>query len=167
MKAYSAGLLNNVVSVYDKTKTTIAGRVASKTINSNTVLGAPLTRFIDVYTDALGTFIPGKMFLSPNGRLYVLMSAPVTGVLNQIVCYDFNLTTGVTTYRGKIAFSISAQTTATIRQFKVDDSNTSNIKIFYTCISTGALTGGLYMINKVALSDFGPPSAALRWASAG
>jgi len=156
MKSYSAGLLNDVVSVYDKTKTTIAGRVAQKTINSTSVIGPPLTKFIDVFTDSLGTFIPGKMFLSPNGRLYVLMSAPVTGVLNQIACYDFNLTTGVTTYRGKIAFSISAQTIVVVRGFKVDDSNTSNIKIFYTCISNGVLTGGVYMLNKVALTDFVP-----------
>ena len=156
MKTYSLGLQNNVVSVYDKTKTTIAGKVYQKTINSQTVLGAPLSKFIDVFTDTLGTLIPGMMFLSPNGRLYVLMSAPVTGVANQIACYDFDLATGVATYRGKIAFSISAQTVATVRQFKVDDSNTSNIKIFYTCISTGVLTGGLYMLNKVALTDFVP-----------
>ena len=156
MKSYSAALTANVVNIYDKTKTTIAGKVASKTINSTTVLGPPLTRFIDVFTDTLGTFTPGMMFLSPNGRLYVLMSAPLTGILNQIACYDFDLTTGATTYRGKIAFSISAQTVATVRQFKVDDSNTSNIKIFYTCISTGTLTGGVYMINKVALTDFVP-----------
>lgn len=156
MKTYSLGLQNNVVSVYDKTKTTIAGKVYQKTINSQSVLGAPLTKFIDVFTDTLGTLIPGMMFLSSSGRLYVLMSAPATGVVNQIACYDFNLATGATTYRGKIAFSISAQSVATVRQFRVDDSNTSNIKIFYTVVSTGVLTGGLYMLNKVALTDFVP-----------
>lgn len=156
MKSYSTGLLNNIVNIYDKTKTTIAGRVAQKTINSASVIGPPLTKFIDVFTDSLGTFIPGKMFLSPNGRLYVMLSAPATGVTNQIACYDFNLTTGATSYRGKIAFSISAQATATLRQFKVDDNNTSNIKLFFTISSTGTLTGGVFMINKVALTDFVP-----------
>lgn len=156
MKTYSANLLADVVGVYDKTKTTIAGRVAQKVINTVPVLGSPLSKFIDVFTDSLGTLTPGMMHLTPSGRLFVLMSAPATGVLNTIGCYDFDFATGAATYRGRIAFSISAQTTATARQFRVDDSNTSNIKIFYTCVSTGVLTGGVYMINKVELTDFVP-----------
>lgn len=156
MKSYSAGLLNDVVGSYDKTKTTIAGRVAQKTINSNSVLGPPLTKFIDVYTDTLGTFIPGMMSYTSNGRLFVLQSVPASGILSQIVCYDFNNTTGAYSYRGKIAFSIAAPATLSIRGFVVEDSDTNNIKIFIAYTSTQAITGGVIMSNKVALTDFAP-----------
>ena len=156
MKTYSAGLLNNVVTSYDKTKTTILGKVAQKTINSKSVLGPPLSKFIDVYTDTLSTVIPGMMFLSPNSRLYVLLSAPATGAANTIAVYNFNTDTGATSYIGKIAFNIAAPATITARGFKVDDSNTSNIKIFIGYVSTTTTTGGCLMLNKVALSDFAP-----------
>ncbi len=156
MKSYNANLLADVVSVYDKTKTTIAGRVTQKTIMGRPTLGPPLTKFIDVFTDTLGTTIPGQMFLSPNGRLFVLLSAPATGVLNQIACYDFDLDTGETTYRGKIAFSIATQTTVGVRGFKVDDNDTSNIKVFLGVTSTVTISAGTLMIWKVPLSDFVP-----------
>lgn len=155
MKSYNVGLQTNVVSSYDKTKTTALGLVSQKTINTKTVLGPPLTKFIDVFTDTLGTFTPGQMFLSPNGRLFVLPSALVAGAANQIALYTFSLTTGAYVYIGKIAFNV-ASATAVVRSFKVDDSNTSNIRIFIGVTATVVTTGGLLLINKVALSDFTP-----------
>lgn len=153
MKTYSTQLLADVVSSYDKTKTSISGLVAQKTINTKDVLGPPLSKFIDIYTDTLGTFSPGLMFASPNGRLFVLIATPASGAANQIVMYNFNLTTGSYSYVGRIGFNI-ATPAATMRAFKVDDSNPSNIKIFFGVASTTPLTGGLMMINKVAVSDF-------------
>lgn len=156
MKTYSASLLSDVVSSYDKTKTTIAGRVFQKTINSTPVLGPPLTKFIDVFTDTLGTFIPGQMFLSPNGRLFVLQSNLLSGATNQIAMYTFNSNTGATVYVGKIQFNIASPVTVTVRGFKVDDGNTSNIKIFISFVDTTVTTGGTMMLWKVALADFVP-----------
>jgi hypothetical protein len=162
MKAYQVGLQNSVTSIYDKTKTTLAGRVSQKTLpspfNSTSVLGAPLTKFIDVQTDTapvLGV-AAGMMHLTSNNRLFVLQNAPATGVLNNILLYNFNPTTGASSYVGKILFSIAAPATITIRGFKVDDSNTSNIKIFLGYVSTTASMGGLLMINKVNLASFVP-----------
>lgn len=159
MKAYLAGLLNSVTGTYDKTKTTIAGRVAQKTLpspnDSTQVLGPPLTKFLDVFTDTLGTFLPGMMHLTANNRLFILQATPATGVANTVVMYNFNKTTGVYSYVGKIAFAV-ASATIVARGFKVDDSNTSNIKIFIGYTATVVTTGGLMMINKVALSNFVP-----------
>ena len=46
MKYVKADLLADVVSSYDQTKTTIQGRVNSKIVNSQTVLGPPLNKFV-------------------------------------------------------------------------------------------------------------------------
>ena len=87
MKANFAGLQDNVVSIYDKTKTTVAGRAIQKTINAENVIGPPLTKAIDVFTDTIGAFSPtGLMFLSPNNRLYIL-NAIVAGSA-QIALYN-------------------------------------------------------------------------------
>jgi hypothetical protein len=159
MKTYLAGLLNDVTSIYDKTKTTIAGRVTQKTLpspyNSTQVLGAPLTKFIDTQTDTLGTLLPGMMYLTNNNRLFVLMSVPVVGVTNQIAMYNFNSSTGAYSYVGKIAFAVGSLTIA-MKGFKVDDSNTSNIKIFLGHTATVVTTGAVLMINKVTLASFVP-----------
>lgn len=159
MKNYSVALQNDVVSSYDKTKTYKAGRVDTRTLpapyNTKTVLSSPLSKFIDVYTDTLAGFIPGYMFASPNGRLFILQSVPASGSANQIAMYNFNTTTGAYSYVGRIAFTISGPA-PTVRSFHVDDSNTSNIKIFFSLTSTTVNTAGAYMINKVSLSNFLP-----------
>jgi len=162
MKTYQVGLQNDVVTSYDKTKTTLMGRVAQKTLpapyNSGTVLGAPLTKFIDTQTDTtpVAPVLCGMMSFSSNNRLFVLGSAPATGVINNILCYNFNPVTGAHSYVGKIIFAISAPATITTRSFKVDDSNTSNIKIFFGYTSTTSSMGGVLMINKVTLASFTP-----------
>ena len=159
MKLYRTNLLgSNPTNVYDKEKTFYTGRFAQKTLpspfNSTQVFGAPLTKFLDTFTDATG-FLPGQMCLTSNNRLYVLMSLPVTGVANQIAMYNFDRDTGAYSYVGKIAFSVAAATIV-VRGFKVDDSNASNVKIFIGHTSTSVTTGGLMMINKVAVSNFVP-----------
>lgn len=154
MKSYSLGLTNNVVGTYDQTKTTIQGRVSSKSINSQTVLGPPLTQFVDVFTEAAIT--PVATYLSPNGRLFVI-TAVTTGSLT-IALYNFNLTTGVKSYVGKatMAFANQAATTHTVRGFKVIDSGTSGWKILIATIGSVLINGGLFMVNNAALSDFTP-----------
>ena len=154
MKSYSLGLTNNVVGSYDQTKTTLQGRVSSKSINSQTVLGPPLTQFIDVFTEAAIT--PTNTFISPNGRIFVI-TAITTGSCT-IALYNFNLTTGVRSYVGKAtaSFANTAATTHTIRGFKVFDSGTSGWKILIATTGSVLINGGLYMINNAALADFTP-----------
>ena len=162
MKNFSVGLLNDTSSTYDKDKTYMAGLVTRKTLpapyNTTEVLGPPLTKILDVYTDTspVAGVLPGQMHYTANNRLFVLVSAPATGVANAILLYNFNKTTGASSYVGKILFAISEPATISNRVFKVDDSNTSNIKIFYGVTSTTATTGGLKMINKVTLASFTP-----------
>jgi hypothetical protein len=71
MRYIKAGLLDNVVSSYDQTKTTIQGRVASKTISGQPVLGPPLTKFIDVFTDTALT-PAGTLRVTDNNRMFVI-----------------------------------------------------------------------------------------------
>lgn len=152
MKKFSTNLLQSVGNTYDKTRTTRSGIVNTRTINSKTVIGPPLSKFLDVFTDTLGGFSPGLVFASPNNRVYILLSAPAAGIANQIAMYDFNTTTGVSVYVGRIAFSFAVA--PTVRGFKVDDSNPANIKIFLQYVSATVTVGGLMMINRVATTDF-------------
>lgn len=157
MKTYSTNLQADVVSVYDKTKTTIAGRFTQKTLpaphNSGTVLSCPLTKFLDLQTDSLAATTAGFMYYSNAGRLYILQPALATGLANNIAMYNFNAVTGASTYIGRILFSVAAGTAA-VRGFQVDDSNASNIKIFLGYSATVVSTGGVMMINKVNVANF-------------
>lgn len=163
MKKYHAKILDNSPSaVYNKNQTYMAGSTTLKTLaapyNTSPIIGAPLTKWIDVYTDTVpvGAFLPGMMHFTSGNRLFILQSAPATGIANIVAMYTFDPTTGASVYVGKIAFAIVAPSTLTITGFKVDDRNTSNIKIFVTCRSTTAQLGGVMMINKVALANFVP-----------
>jgi hypothetical protein len=154
MKLVSAGLQTSTTGSYDKTKTYLAGNVAAKTINSQNVFGPPLTKAIDVQTDA--GFAPLDMYLTSNGRLFVV--GAMTGAGTTLALYNFNSATGAATYVGKLLFVLpnTAATTHTLRGFKVDDSNTSNIKVFVATTGSVVINGGLQMIYGLALSDFVP-----------
>lgn len=158
-KAIKADLLASVVSSYDQTKTTIQGRVASKIIGGQTVLGPPLTKFIDVFTDSGQT--PTGVYCTENGRLFVL-TAPVNGTPTgntdsmAILLYNFNLTTGTYTYQGRINVLLPniAASVHTIRSFKAIDTGTTGWKIFIATTSTVTINGGLFLANNIDLSDF-------------
>jgi len=145
----------DVVSVYDKTKTTIYDGVFQKTINSNLVLGPALNDFLDVFTDAAST--PSVcMEYTPNNRLFV-MTAFVSGVAT-IAMYNFDSQTGVNSYVGKISVTVpnAAATTHTNRSFKVlDNAGTTGWKILIGTTATVIINGGVFMVNKIDLSDFG------------
>ena len=157
MKTYSANLQADIVASYDKTKTYRTGRFTQKTLpapyNSGTVLSCPLSKFIDLQTDSLAATTAGFMYYSNAGRLYILQPALVAGLANNIAMYNFNATTGAATYVGRILFSV-ASATAVPRGFQVDDSDSSNIKIFIGYTATVVATGGLMMINKVNVANF-------------
>lgn len=155
MKSIYADLVDDVVSSYDQTKTTIQGRITSKTINSNTVLGPPLNKFIDVFADAAITPVL-LCHMSPNGRMFTWV-APAAGIAI-LSLHEFNYATGSYSYVGKIQFNMpnSATTTHTLRGFKVFDTGTTNWKIFVATVGSVVINGGLFLVNKVDRADFVP-----------
>lgn len=155
MKSIYADLVDDVVSSYDQTKTTIQGRITSKTINSNTVLGPPLNKFADVFTDAAIT--PAAIcHLTENGRLFTMTTA--TAGLATLALYNFTFATGALSYVGKlnISFPNSAATTHTLRAMKVIDTGTTSWKIFFATVGSVVINGGLFMAQKIDLADFVP-----------
>lgn len=154
MKFITAELLQDVSATYDQTKTTIAGRVAQKIINAHSVLGAPLTKFIDVASEA--ALVPvGPAYVSPSGKMFI--PSTVAAGLCTIALYDFNLTSGAHVYIGKIVVSLPnvAATTHTIRAIKVDDTG-ATWKIFILTTGSVLINGGLFMMNGIVQGDFVP-----------
>lgn len=156
MQVAKAGLLDNVVSIYDQTKTTVQGRCYSKTVDGKVALGPPLNKFIDVQTDTAVTPVANGMYLSSNGRLFVLGAE--TGGLVPILLYSFNYDTGAYSYVGRVNVNIAdvAATTTTFRSLKVLDSGTTGWKVFLTSTASVLINGGTYLINNLALADFVP-----------
>jgi len=151
MKAYALGLLNSVVSSYDQTKTTVAGRAFQKTIGAQSVLGPPLTEMLDFFTDTGFTTAGTLMHLTKNNRLFVL-GVPVAGVY-PVYLYNFDLATGAKTYVGKVAATLPSFTPVS-HGFRVVDNGTTGWKIFIGVTQTTVITGGVHMVNKSALSHF-------------
>lgn len=168
MKLIRKDLLEDVVSVYDQTKTTIQGRVLEQTVDSIDCLGPKFTHFIDVFTDTsvFGGVTPiGPMHLTPNGRLFVC-GAVSTGVM-PIVLYNFNLSTGEHSYVGRMNVTLPnvAATTHALRGFKVTDTGTTGWKIFIATTGSVLINGGLFMANSVALTDFTPSATTIPMAT--
>jgi hypothetical protein len=165
VKSYLAGLTNSVVTTYDQTKTTLFGRVFSKTVNSQTVLGPPLTNFIDVITDTIGggAVTANMCHLTQNGRLFII-NTPAGGVAT-VLLYQFDLT-GVTkpSYVGRIVVNLpnTAATVHANKMFKVYDGTSSATvtgwKIGIGTTASILINGGVFVVNNVALSDFVPTS---------
>lgn len=156
MKYTKADLLANVVDVYDQTKTTTQGRITSKTINSNSVLGPPLNKFVDTFADtSTGSSVtPILSYLSANGRLFSIGAE--AGGLSPISLHTVNLSTGATTYIGTIRVALAdiAATTHTFRGLKVIDTGATGWKIYFATSASVAINGGLYCVNNVDLADF-------------
>jgi hypothetical protein len=154
MKSIYADLVDDVVSSYDQTKTTIQGRVASKTINSQTVLGPPLNKFIDIQTDTGIAAI--AVFVTSNNRMFAL--GAVTAGVMPVYCYSFNTATGAHAYVGRINMLLpnTAATTHTIRAFKVKDTGTTGWQIFVATSGSVTINGGLFEAYNIALADFVP-----------
>lgn len=154
MKAISADLLDDVVGAYDQTKTTIQGRAISKTVNSNTVLGPPLNKFVDTVADTAGTTIPVLSYLTSNGRLFSIGAE--AGGVSFMSLHTIDMTTLAKTFVGQIRFTLpdNAATTHTFRSIKVLDTGTTNWKIFITTTGTVAINGGTFLGNKIDMADF-------------
>jgi hypothetical protein len=159
MKLLDVKLLDSVGTSYDQTRTTLAGRVTQRTIDSKPVLGPPPSKFIDVFSDTLGTITPAVTFYaSNNSRIFVLgtQTASPTALL-PILCYEFNATTGASTYVGRINVRLpqSPAIVHTIRALKVVDAGTTGWKIYLTAVGTIIVGGsGTLLVNKVDRADF-------------
>jgi hypothetical protein len=164
MKTLLADLTTDVVGSYDQTKTTIQGRVASKTIDGETVLGPPLSKFIDFATDSSGSAPLGSFFVSPNGRIFVLSAA--SAGLATLHLYDFNFTTGTHAYVGRINFVLpnTAATTMTVRGLRVhNDSTDTGWRIVLATTGSVLINGGVFIVNSINKTDFvlvSPPTIA-------
>jgi len=159
MKNIDIDLLADVTGTYDQTKTSLGGRAFQKTLLSGEDgLGPQLTRFIDVFSDtAPTTAVPvGPITVTTNGRMFI--PTAISAGVGTIVMYTFNLTTGAYAHVGRILFNMpnTAATTHTIRGFKVDDSNPSNIRIFLATTGSVLINGGVFMINGLSATDFVP-----------
>lgn len=155
MKYVEAGLLDDVVSVYDQTKTTIQGRCYQKTVDGKPALGPPINRFVDVQTEASMTMAANNMVMTSNEHLFVLSSEAGS---TQIALWDIDFDTGVTTYRGKISISMpdTAATTTVYRAVKVIDDGTTGWKIFIATTGSVVINGGLLLVNNIDYADFTP-----------
>ena len=156
MRYINADLLDDVVGSYDQTKTTIQGRVFSKTLSGDTVIGPPLNKFIDVFTNAAVTPAPNATVCTTNGRVFSVQ-AEAAG-LSVIALHTINFDTGVVSYIGKIQVSLpdTAATTTTFRSLKAIDTGTTGWKLFLSTTGSVTINGGTFLINKIDLADFVP-----------
>jgi len=156
MRYLQADLLDDVVSSYDQTKTTIQGRAFSKTVDSKTALGPPLNKFLDVQTDAGVTPVANNMYLTSNGRLFMLGAE--AGSATPLILYTVNYATGAYTYVGRVNISLPdvAATTTIYRSIKVVDTGTTGWKVFITTTGSVVINGGTMLVNNLALADFVP-----------
>lgn len=157
MKSLDLELLASTGTSYDQTRTTLQGYVTQRTIDGTSVLGPSPTRWVDVFSDTLGVVTPtNTFFASENNRLFIL-GAIATNLL-PIVCYEFNPSTGVFTYVGRLNMRLpnSPAIVHTIRSLKVlDTSGTTGWKIILVAAGTVLFAGsGTLMANKIDRADF-------------
>ena len=156
MKLLDLKLLESVGTTYDQTRTTLAGRVTQRTIDSKSVLGPSPTRFLDVFSDTAGAFTPTTTaFATDSGRLFMI-GAIASGVL-PVVLYEINQTTGVHQYVGRINIAVPASPAIvhTIRSIKALDSGTTGWKIYIVATGTVLIGGsGVLLANNINRSDF-------------
>jgi len=149
------GLLNNVVTSYDQTKTTKVGRIQSRTINSNACLGPSPILVADTQDDT-GAALTGVIGVGSSGNRFIV-ALPVAANVLQLALYSFDIT-GVNppTWIGSVKVGLQANAgTYTIKALKLDDSNTSSMTIVIGGTKTSTLTdGGVYVVHGVPLSDF-------------
>lgn len=153
MRVIKADLLEQVVTSYDKTKTTIFGRVQQKNYNGVDVLGAPISRYMDVVTDS--TLPPlATAYSSPNGRIFVFLAA-ATGVAT-VGLYDYNYETGENSYVGRLNFALPAlaATTWTITGLRVVDNGTTGWRLYLAGRGSVLVNGGVFCVNGIGKADF-------------
>ena len=154
MKTILAGLQNDTQTTYaNNGKTTLLGRITQKTINSQSVLGAPLSRFIDTFAIA-GI---GAQYTYYNPDTTCLFVCGPIGAATTVMLFTINPTTGEATYVGRIVCNLPnvAATTYTARGFAVYESG-ATATVLISATGSVAINSGIFMANKVPISAFTP-----------
>ncbi|MBK9390465.1 MAG: hypothetical protein IPN68_09825 [Bacteroidetes bacterium] len=151
IEALKLGIKDDIVTSYDKTKTTIVGNVKLKNYGGKTYLGAPLNKFIDTLTDS--TQSPTAAFFTDNNRLFLLTSIPAGGTAS-LLLYNFNPSDEESfTYAGRVILTFPA-IAGVIRFFRVIDTGTTNWHVVVGTTAATAIMGGVFRANRLDLSDF-------------
>lgn len=145
-------IFDNVVS-YDQTKTTLVGKLTTKTLAGKTVLGPPIVKYRNTIVTP-EAITPQELVITENNRMFVA-TAENAGLIT-IALYDIIQTNGDMSYVGKIVVQVpdSPATAYIQRGFKVVDNGTSGWKIFMLFTASVAAHNGLYMVDNIGLSDF-------------
>jgi len=152
LKVIPINLLDNV-SVYDQTKTSLIGKITSKTLGGKTVVGPPIVKYRNTVTGPEAA-APIEIVISANDRVFIA-TAEANGLIT-IAAYDLEQVNGDLTYIGKIVITVPEPPTTTyvIRGLRVVDSGTTGWKIFLLVTANVAAHNGLYMVNNIDLADF-------------
>lgn len=163
MKVLPLGLQTSTTTSYDQTKTTLQGRVGSRSVTdgngAKTVLGANPIIAMDVFDDT-GTAPTTISTSTPNGRLFVGLGV-AAGVWT-IAYYQMTTTAGVTTstWIGNLKLTMTNAATYVIKGFKVDDSTPSAMVIQWATTHTTLIDGGYFGCWGVNITDFVKVSVA-------
>lgn len=153
MRSKPFGLNTSVTTSYDKTKTTLIGRITQKTISSTLALGPATVQIADVFDDAAVAPI-NIGCATDNGRLFVMQTAATSAA--SLAMYNINYATGAFTYVGRMGIVIPTGTT-TLKAMAVDDTSPTNLYIFIgTTNSTTAANGGILAVLNAGVADFSP-----------
>lgn len=154
MKLLKTDLNESLSLTYDKTKTSLFGRVAQRQIDGVDVLGPPLNRFFDVATESGVVGVAQGLGVSNNGRAVVISSE--TNGLVDCALYEINLSTGLPVYVGRIRFVLPdlAATTHVYRSIRLFDDGLTGWKLFITTTGSVLVNGGTFMVNNLARADF-------------
>lgn len=155
MKYVKADLLEDVVSSYDQTKTTTQGRCFVKTVDSKQAVGPSLNKFLDVQTDSGIGLAANNMYLTENGRCFLVSTEAGTA---SVILYEIDYTNGSSTYIGRIQIQMpdTAATTTTYRALKIIDTGTTGWKLFLVTTGSVIINGGTLLVNNLARADFVP-----------
>lgn len=153
MKYVKADLLDDTTTTYDQTKTTLVGRAFEKTADSKQALGPSLNKFLDIQTDTGITIGTNAIYMTDNGRVFVLSTESGTAA---ILLYEVDYDTGATSWIGRINIQMpdTAATTTAYRSLKAIDTGTTGWKIFLVTTGSVLINGGLLLINKIDRADF-------------
>ena len=153
MRYVKADLLDDVVTSYDQTKTTLQGRCYEKTVDSKQAIGPSINRFLDVFSDTAIAVAANGIFMSDNGRIFVLSTE---SAVTSIVLYETDYDTRVSSWIGRIQIRMpdTAATTTTYRTLKVIDTGTTGWKIFLCTTGSVLINGGVLLVNKIDRADF-------------
>lgn len=153
MRAKPFGLNTSTTTSYDKTKTTLIGRITQKNISSTLALGPSTVQFASVIDDA--AVVPLNIgCATDNGRLFIMQTAAASAA--SFALYNVAYATGVVTYVGRMGIVIPTGTTA-VKGMAVDDTSSSNLYIFIgTTNTTTAANGGVLVVLNAGVADFSP-----------